>query len=103
MTQLDLLSPRHLARRRDPKTSRASARNSVEAAAGECLAILEVMANLGHPATSREIGGLLGRDDGRWVAAKRLSVLERGGLVRRVGAVIDPTTGRQAETWSRTV
>jgi len=57
----------------------------------------------GYGGTSRQIAGNYTSDAAfRFVAAKRLSVLEKAGLAKRVGEAIDPESGRAAETWEPT-
>lgn len=107
MTDLGpLFDPSRLARATDPATSKAAAAQAVHVGP-ECIEVLDdVVAYLdtwGSPGTSRQIAAHATADPAwRFVVAKRLSVLERHGLVRRAGDAPDPETGRTSTRWEPT-
>lgn len=88
-----------LARRADPITSHLSAAKAKPTAESEAHEVLKRLVAIGR-GNSREIAG--GNSAFRFVAAKRLTILEDRGLVERMGIERDAVTNREAEVWRAT-
>lgn len=96
--QFSLLADTPIARRRDPETSKLAARRVTQS--GERASQQQRILNLvnqrpGH--TSAEIAHFLGMD--RHIPARRLSELERQGLLRRGGKRDCQQTLNPSLTW----
>lgn len=88
-----------LARRSDPITSHLSAAKAKPCAESEAMDVLKALIRIGR-GNSREIAN--GNTAFRFIAAKRLTILEDRGLVERVGIERDAVTNREAEVWRAT-
>jgi hypothetical protein len=92
-------SPRLLARRTDPQSSHAAAKEVIESGlvAGQMAQLLTWLRGQTEPFTSLEISHLSGMC--RYTCARRLPSLEKAGLVSRGPARICRQGGRLAITW----
>jgi DNA-binding MarR family transcriptional regulator len=88
-----------LARKSDPITSHASAAKAQPCAESEARDVLIALVHIGR-GNSREIAN--GNSAFRFIAAKRLTILEERGLVERTGIERDPITNRECVVWRAT-
>jgi len=86
-----------LARRGDPATSKAAAREAQSFAAGHCRLILDSLAAQG-PQTKDELAASTGLDS--VAVARRMATLRDQLLVRDSGMTRPTATGRSATVWA---
>jgi predicted ArsR family transcriptional regulator len=100
VTDLPLFDAIHQARRSDPTTSHAAARQAAPVRHADCAAILDALELATGPLASEQIASRIHRPP--VAVSRRMAELRDAGLIQAVDDAYRTSSGRKATRWATT-